>query len=85
MEQIKWNRKALKQLMKLQHKTRKNIVAAVENLPTSAGWRNVKQLTDHKYQYRLRVGRYRIFFDLEENELKIYLIQEVKKRDDRTY
>ncbi|MCG8336476.1 MAG: type II toxin-antitoxin system RelE/ParE family toxin [Proteobacteria bacterium] len=85
MGQIKWNRKALKQLMKLQLKTRKVIIAAVEKLPTSDGWRNVKQLTDHNYQYRLRVGRYRVFFDLEMSELRIYLIQEVKKRDDRTY
>ncbi len=85
MERIKWNRKALKQLMKLQTKTRKSIVNSVGELPTPNGWRNVKQLTDHKYKYRLRVGRYRVFFDLEMNEVKIYLIQEVKKRDDRTY
>ena len=71
--------------MKLQLKTRKSIVNSVEELPTSDGWRNVKQLTDHKYQYRLRVGRYRVFFDLEMDEVRIYLIQEVKKRDDRTY
>jgi mRNA-degrading endonuclease RelE of RelBE toxin-antitoxin system len=35
--------------------------------------------------FRLRVGRFRVFFDLEQSEVKIYLIQEVKKRDERTY
>ena len=35
--------------------------------------------------YRLRVGRFRVFFDLEQDEVKIYLIQEVKKRNERTY
>ncbi len=37
MEKIKWNRKAMKQLMKLQLKTRKNIIVAVEDLPTPDG------------------------------------------------
>ena len=85
MEEIKWNKKAMKQLMKLQIKNRKSIVSAVEELPAPNGWRNVKHLTDHQYQYRLRVGRYRVFFDLEKDEMKIYLIQEIKKRDERTY
>ncbi len=85
MEKIKWNKKAMKQLMKLQLKTRKSIVSSVEELPAPSGWRNVKQLTDHQYQYRLRVGRYRVFFDLEKDEMRIYLIQEIKKRDERTY
>jgi len=65
--------------------TQKAIIAAVEDLPTTDGWRNVKQLTNHQYMYRLRVGRFRVFFDLKKNEVKIYLIQEVKKRDERTY
>jgi mRNA interferase RelE/StbE len=85
MKQIKWNKKAMKQLLKLQLKTRRNIISAVEELPTPDGLRNVKQLTDHQYQYRLRVGRYRVFFDLEKKEMRIYLIQEIKKRDERTY
>jgi mRNA interferase RelE/StbE len=85
MKQIKWNKKAMKQLLKLQLKTRRNIISAVEELPTPDGLRNVKQLTDHQYQYRLKVGRYRVFFDLEKNEMRIYLIQEIKKRNERTY
>ena len=75
----------MKQLLKLQLKTRRNIISAVEELPTPDGLRNVKQLTDHQYQYRLKVGRYRVFFDLEKNEMRIYLIQEIKKRNERTY
>ena len=41
-------------------------------------------LTNHKYDYRLRVWRYRIMFDVGET-VKIISIQEVKKRDERTY
>jgi len=85
MRKILWNQKALKQIRKVPAKIKKAIIAAVEDLPTTDGWRNVKRLTDHKYMYRLRVGCFRVFFDLEQNEMKIYLIQEVKKRDERTY
>lgn len=34
--------------------------------------------------YRLRVGRYRIFFS-NDDAISIITIEEVKKRDDRTY
>ena len=61
------------------------VISAVEQLPEPDGWRNVKMLKNHQYDYRLRVGRYRVFFDLEGDEIKVYQIQEVKKRDDRTY
>ena len=36
------------------------------------------------YDFRLRVGRYRVFFDFD-GQIKIIAIQEVKKRDERTY
>jgi len=85
MNKIIWNKRALKQLRKIPSKIKKAIVTAVEDLPTTDGWRNVKPLTNHQYMFRLRVGRFRVFFDLEQNEVKIYLIQEVKKRDERTY
>ncbi|MFQ5900972.1 MAG: type II toxin-antitoxin system RelE/ParE family toxin [Thermodesulfobacteriota bacterium] len=53
----------------------------MKNLTTC---RNVETLKDEDYDYRLRVGRYRVLFDYAE-VIKIIYIQEVKKRDDRTY
>ncbi len=85
MHKIIWNKRALKQLRKIPTKIKEAIIIAVEDLPTTDGWRNVKPLINHQYMFRLRVGRFRVFFDLEKNEVKIYLIQEVKKRDERTY
>jgi mRNA interferase RelE/StbE len=45
---------------------------------------NVKRLRSHDYDYRLRVGNYRVFFDVEKT-VEIVWIEEVKKRDERTY
>ena len=38
----------------------------------------------HRFDYRLRVGRYRVLFNYAD-VVKIIEIQEVKKRDERTY
>ena len=46
--------------------------------------RNVKALTSHEYGFRMRVGNWRILFDVEDR-IRIITIQEVKKRDERTY
>jgi mRNA-degrading endonuclease RelE of RelBE toxin-antitoxin system len=46
--------------------------------------RNVKTLTNHEYGYRLRVGNYRVFFDFD-GEVRIVSIEEVRRRDERTY
>lgn len=37
-----------------------------------------------KKQLRLRVGRYRVLFDVQ-TQIKIVDVQEVTKRDERTY
>ncbi len=46
--------------------------------------RNVKVLTTHEYGYRLRVGSYRVFFEFD-GTVRIVSIEEVRKRDERTY
>lgn len=46
--------------------------------------RNVKALVDHEYGYRLRVGNYRVFFEYD-GDVRIVNIEEVRKRDERTY
>ena len=46
---------------------------------------NVKSLANRP-EYRLRVGRYRVIFSVsEDGAVTVVLIEEVKKRDERTY
>ena len=84
MNTIEWTRKAEKQLMRIEHKSRKSIVLAVRTLAEFPQCGNVKRLSNHQYGYRLRVGRYRVFFDAH-TAVKIIRIEEVKKQDERTY
>lgn len=83
MYDIEWTRQALKQLKKIDHTRQKQIVIAVRDLKQWPDCQNVKRLRNRP-GYRLRVGRYRVFFDVADR-LKIVTIEEVKKRDDRTY
>jgi len=85
MNAIQWSTRALKQLRKIAPRDNAAIRAAVSTeLRDLASARNVKALANHRYQYRLRVGRYRVFFD-HDSVVRIVSVEEVKKRDDRTY
>lgn len=45
---------------------------------------SVVALSNHAYGYRLRVGNYRVLFKVLET-VEVVKIEEVKKRDERTY
>lgn len=81
---IQWAKRAVKQLVRLHRKDRVRISAAVDELALWPECSNVNALKDHIYSHRLRVGRYRIFFEVEK-QIRLISIEEVKKRDERTY
>jgi len=81
---IKWMRKASKQLQKLHAADRDTVYDGVEALVHMPHVHNVKALVKHAYGYRLRVGNYRVLFDWN-RDIHIVRIEEVKKRDERTY
>lgn len=84
MWEIQWEKKALRQLKKFIPQDQETIVKTVRGLTSWPDCRNVKALIDHPYPYRLRVGRYRIFFVVDGN-LHSIKIEEVKKRHESTY
>ena len=81
--------KALKQVERIPMDSRIKIFAGIQNLKNSNTWGDVRKLINHKYDYRLRVGNYRVLFNLTENqdvlEIGDISIEEIKKRDDNTY
>ena len=82
---INWQPKALRQLGKIEAHAGKQIRLAVSSeLLDLSKARNVKALVNHAYGYRLRVGNDRVFFDFD-GAVRIVSIEEVKKRDERTY
>ncbi|WP_343637838.1 type II toxin-antitoxin system RelE/ParE family toxin [Roseateles sp.] len=85
MNRINWTEKAMRQMLRLPREAVKAIAGAVLlELADLKNARNVKRLFNHPYAYRLRVGDYRVFFDLAV-EVRIVSIEEVRKRDEQTY
>ena len=82
MNKINWTRKALKQLKRIDRTWQRKIVEKVGSLRDFPVTPGAKGLHQHQYGYRLRVGNYRVFFDCYGT---VVTIQEVKKRDERTY
>lgn len=85
MNSIFWQPKALRQLRKIESRANAQIREAVTTeLVNLSAARQVKALTNHPYDYRLRVGSYRVFFNFD-GAVHIVSVEEVKKRDERTY
>ena len=84
MNKVIWSKKAKRQLAKIPMQYRIAITNATRSLVDFPDCRNVMALKNHIYGFRLRVGRYRVFFDHDKG-IKIIAIHEVKKRDERTY
>ncbi len=82
MKKIRWHKKAIKQLKRIRNEKIENkIYDAVQGLRLFPNCKNVKNLVARD-DYRLKVGRYRVFFTVD---LIIISIEEVKRRDERTY
>ena len=64
---IRYSRHAAKGIDGLEHAMMQRIKAAIEKLPAG----DVKKLKGFSIAYRLRVGDYRILFDMERDEIRI--------------
>ena len=80
-----WQPKALKQLKKIGDRIiQARILDSTRRLAAFSDMGGIKKLINHEYRYRLRVGNWRILFNAFE-DVSIVSIEEVKKRDERTY
>ncbi len=85
MNIIKWQNRTKKDLRKIADKPRSAILKTVKHLQNHPNtWKNVRTLINHQFDYRLRVGNYRIFFNYQKS-INIIKIERVKKRDENTY
>ncbi len=75
---ITFKPRALKDGKKIPKKNLSRIFEAIENL--SDGLKgDVKRLTNYSPEYRLRVGDYRVLFEIENEKIIIYRIRHRKE------
>jgi len=68
---INIRKSAIKDLKKIDHETKEKIHSSILGLAKFPNISNVKKLTNFEPAYRLRVGDYRILFDVSENTIEI--------------
>lgn len=86
MNQINWTKKALKQLLSIDQRYISNIRKKVNQLTTFPDVKlDLKKMKGEESQYRLRVGDYRILFEVINGEPTIINIQTIKRRTSTTY
>lgn len=86
MNKINWTMKATKQLLKIDSRyiaAIRNAVACLISFPDVN--LDIKKLQGTESQYRARIGKYRIIFEVINDEPRIIEIQQIKRRTDRTY
>ncbi|QJT07438.1 type II toxin-antitoxin system RelE family toxin [Oceanidesulfovibrio marinus] len=86
MNDIEWTTRARRQFRRIDAAQRPRILEAVEGLTMWPDTHQDIKSLQNREGYRLRVGRYRVLFTTHEGgEVRIIRIEEVKKRDERTY
>ncbi|MCX5804693.1 MAG: type II toxin-antitoxin system RelE/ParE family toxin [Proteobacteria bacterium] len=71
---IEFKPRAVKDIKAVPSRTQARIVAKIEEMSDNLSG-DVKQLTDSTPEYRLRVGEYRVLFEIEGDAIIIYRIR----------
>jgi len=71
--QIEFKPRAVKDLKALSAAQHRQVVEKIEALQKDLVG-DVKKLTDHTPEYRLRVGNYRVLFEVDGNSVVVYRI-----------
>ena len=71
--------KAIKDLSKIHKAEAKKILSKLEELEKFPQVPNIKKLTNFEPPYRLRVGNYRVLFDIEDNIITVYRVKHRKE------
>lgn len=86
MNTVTWKNKAIKQLRKIDTRYQASIAEKVAGLAEFPNVTlDITSLKGVDNTYRLRVGQYRVIFEVIDEEPIIISIEAVLKRDDRTY
>lgn len=75
---ILFSRRALKDLKALPTQVKERIMKKIEDLESDLAG-DVKKLTNYSPEYRLRVGKYRVLFELNDDVVVIFKV--VHRRD----
>jgi mRNA interferase RelE/StbE len=76
--EIEFKLKAYKDLKKIANNDQKKIIDKIERMANNLVG-DIKKLTNFTPEYRLRIGDFRVLFEIEENTIIIYAIKNRKE------
>ena len=79
--QIEWKKTALRELKRLDRQIIPRIVAAVDSLSTHPLPDGVRKLQGSQRTYRIRVGTYRVIYELYEARLLVEIVRVRHRKD----
>ena len=79
--QIKWKASATKELRKLPRQVIPPILAAINDLSNNPFPHGMRKMVDSEQSYRIRVGDYRVIYDVIKNELIIQILRVRHRKD----
>jgi len=78
---IEWKTSALRELKKLDRSVVPRIVAAVESLAEDPFPAGVRKLQGADHTYRMRVGDYRVLYEVCHNAIRVQIIRVSHRKD----
>lgn len=78
---VQWARKTLKQLDKLDRTAQKKIVLAVTKLADDPRPHGAKSLVTRPGEYRIRIGDYRVVYEIHDDQLVVLVVAVAHRRD----
>jgi mRNA interferase RelE/StbE len=72
---IEWKRSAIKELEKLPRPMISKVVSAVNNLASNPYPEGVRKLVGSENSYRIRIGDYRVLYNIIKNMLIVEIIR----------
>ncbi|NOX88896.1 MAG: type II toxin-antitoxin system RelE/ParE family toxin [Calditrichaeota bacterium] len=82
---IRWKKSAVKELKKIHKNKIRQLIETVERLSSNPLPTGVKKLSSSEITYRIRVGKYRIIYDIYEEELVIVIVRIRHRKDAYDY
>ena len=79
--QIEWKSSAYKELQKLPRPIIEKVVAAVADLSNEPYPQGVKKLVGSERSYRIRIGDYRVVYEVIENKLIVEIVRVRHRKD----
>jgi mRNA interferase RelE/StbE len=78
---IEWKRSAIKELEKLPRPMISKVVSAVNNLASNPYPEGVRKLVGSENSYRIRIGDYRVLYNIIKNMLIVEIIRVGHRKD----